>query len=141
MVASAKLYPRHEMAASLIMVVRHAEKPNGDLLGVQLDGTHDTESLIVQGWQRAGALTVLFDPSRGSLQNSALAVPQFLFAAKFDPTKHSKRPFETLQALSLKLNVSINYSFKKGDYTEMVAAAIACNGVVLIAWEHQEIPL
>jgi hypothetical protein len=128
------------MAASVIMVVRHAEKPESGFLGVQLDGSEDEESLIVQGWQRAGALAVLFDPSRGSLQSSALAVPQVLFAAKFDPSKHSKRPFETLQPLSLKLGLNINDSFKKDDYLEMVAEAVASSGVVLIAWQHQDIP-
>jgi hypothetical protein len=128
------------MAASMIMVVRHAEKPEGTLQGVQLDGSPDPDSLIVQGWQRAGALAVLFDPSRGNLQSSLLAVPQFLFAAKFDPTKHSKRPFETLQPLSEKLNLTINDSVKKDDYTAMVDEAVASTGVVLIAWQHQDIP-
>jgi hypothetical protein len=128
------------MAASIIMVVRHAEKPEGTLQGVQLDGSPDQDSLIVQDWQRAGALAVLFDPSAGNLKRSLLAVPQVLFAAKFDPTKHSKRPFETLQPLSEKLNLTINDGFKKDDSTAMVAEAVASTGVVLIAWQHQGIP-
>lgn len=128
------------MAASMIMVIRHAEKPEGSVQGVQLDGSNDPESLIVQGWQRAGALAVLFDPSRGSLRSPALAVPLFLFAAKFGAKKHSKRPFETLQPLSLKLNLTIDDSFKSDDFTKMVRHAVACEGVVLIAWQHQDIP-
>jgi len=130
------------MTASIIMVVRHAEKPEDEAVGVQWSGSQDTESLIVQGWQRAGALAVLFDPTHGPLQNSALAIPQYLFAADFDPTdpESSKRPVQTLQPLSLKLNVTITDSFGKGDYKEMVAAAIACSGIVLIAWQHDDIP-
>jgi hypothetical protein len=128
------------MAATKIMVIRHAEKPLDTTTGVQLDGTQDAESLIVQGWQRAGALAVLFDPSRGELQAPELATPDFLYAAKFDPSKHSKRPFETLLPLSTKLDLSIDDSFKKDDYAMMVADAIGCDGVVLIAWQHDDIP-
>lgn len=128
------------MPASIIMVIRHAEKPDAGNAGVQLDGSQDDESLIVQGWQRAGALAVLFDPSRASLQSPDLAVPLFLFAAKFDPAKHSKRPFQTLEPLSLKLNLTINDTFKKDDYAKMLADAMACEGNVLIAWQHQDIP-
>ena len=128
------------MPASIIMVIRHAEKPDSGNVGVQLDGSQDADSLIVQGWQRAGALTVLFDPARGALQSPDLAVPQFLFASKYDPTKHSKRPYETLQPLSLKLNVSINDDYKKDDYAKMAAAAMGCDGAVLVAWQHEDIP-
>lgn len=128
------------MPASVIMLIRHAEKPDSGNAGVELDGSQDDESLIVQGWQRAGALTVLFDPARGSLQSPDLTVPQFLFAAKYDPTKHSKRPYETLQPLSLKLNLAINDDYKKDDYATMLTAAMACDGAVLIAWQHDDIP-
>src|SRR5580704_1713391 len=48
------------MARSIILVVRHAEKPDGRLgSGVAQAGTIDKESLTVRGWQRAGALTHL----------------------------------------------------------------------------------
>ena len=128
------------MTAPVIMVIRHAEKPAGPLGGVQLDGTQDKDSLIVQGWQRAGALAVLFDPARGSLQSNALVVPEYLFASKYDPTKHSKRPFETIEPLAAKLGVTIDDTFKEGDYGDMVSAAFSCAGPVLIAWQHEDIP-
>jgi len=46
------------MAATKIMIIRHAEKPSEDGLtnGVNMSGTKDPEDLIVRGWQRAGAL-------------------------------------------------------------------------------------
>ncbi len=125
------------MPASKIMVIRHAEKPVGKTKGVELNGSTDPESLIVLGWQRAGALVGLFDSSD---ETSRLAAPQHLFAAKFERAKGSKRPFETIDPLSQKLQIAIDDSFKKSDYAAMAAAAIACNGVVLIAWEHQRIP-
>jgi hypothetical protein len=128
------------MPASKVMVIRHAEKPGGGSNGVLPDGSEDQDSLIVQGWQRAGALAVLFDPARGPLQDSNLATPQFLYAAKYDPTKHSQRPFQTLQPLSLRLTLNINDGFKEDDYAAMAADALARNGVVLIAWQHEDIP-
>jgi hypothetical protein len=54
------------MATSTIMVIRHAEKPKvnpgePDLgLGVSEMGEEDKHSLVVRGWQRAGAWAVLF---------------------------------------------------------------------------------
>src|SRR5262245_39948714 len=119
------------MAAPLIMIVRHAEKPEGKIQGVEINGTTDPNSLIIQGWQRAGGLATLFAPSRGSLQSPALAVPKYLFASKFDPTKHSKRPYETIEPLAAKLQLKINDSFKKEDYVSMVSAAVACSGPTL----------
>ena len=127
--------------ASVIMLIRHAEKPARRIAGVLLDGSQDDQSLTVQGWQRAGALAVLFHASR-NLPSPAMAVPQFLFAAKMNPAteKDSKRPVQTLQPLSLKLNLKINDSFKKKDYADMVTQALACKGAVLIAWQHDDIP-
>jgi hypothetical protein len=127
------------MSASIIMVIRHAEKPVDNLTGIQLDGSPDPESLIPQGWQRAGALVVLFDSS-GSPPNAALPVPQFLFASSYTAEGGSKRPFETVQPLSLKLNLTVNLDYGKSDYSDMVNTAVKCDGVVLIAWEHEDIP-
>jgi hypothetical protein len=130
------------MSAPKIMVIRHAEKPDGTNAGVLLNGTSNTESLIVQGWQRAGALAVLFDPNSGALQNPNLAVPQSFFAAKFDPAKHSQRPYETLLPLWQRTGstTKIDDSHKSGDYAKMVTAARACTGTVIIAWQHEDIP-
>ena len=46
------------------MVIRHAEKPaeSGPPYGVTVNGDKDSESLIVEGWQRAGGTCVLFRP-------------------------------------------------------------------------------
>lgn len=131
-----------------IMVIRHAEKPTGDIQAMKVDGSHDPESLIVQGWQRAGALTALFAPFNGPLQNSALATPTMIYASgyreKGDPKNgdsKSKRPVETVTPLSQRLGLTINESFGKDDKgpENMVADAIQQSGVVLIAWQHQEI--
>jgi hypothetical protein len=118
------------------MVIRHAEKPEGMDGGVNVTGTKSAHDLIVRGWQRAGALTVLFGPTFGPLQNTALDTPQFLFASN----DSSHRPIDTITPLSMKLGVEIDTSFDEGGEAEVVAAAKQCDGVVLIAWQHGKIP-
>jgi len=128
--------------ASKIMVIRHGEKPaaSGSPFGVTIDGSQDAESLIVQGWQRAGALATLFAPSRGPLQSPELATPQFLYASGISKHSNSKRPQETITPLQQKISVSIDTGFLKGDETDMVNDAVSQSGIVLICWEHQAIP-
>ena len=50
------------MSALIIMLVRHGEKPGGAFPGpgTALDGERHDKSLIVRGWQRAGARAGLF---------------------------------------------------------------------------------
>ncbi len=125
-----------------IMIVRHAEKPaaSGVPFGVDANGNQDAESLIVAGWQRAGALAVLFAPSHGILQNPALVTPQFLFASGIAKHSTSLRPQETITPLAAKLALTINTQASKGQETDVAALAMACGGVALVAWEHQDIP-
>ena len=125
-----------------IMIVRHAEKPadSGKPHGVDADGEQDKESLIVQGWQRAGALAVLFAPSHGALQNPALVMPECLFASGIAHHSESKRPQETITPLAAKLGLTINTQAQKGQEGQVAALAMACGGFALIAWEHQDIP-
>ena len=45
-----------------ILIIRHAEKPpplGPPPPGIKEDGSHDRHSLVVRGWQRAGALAHL----------------------------------------------------------------------------------
>jgi hypothetical protein len=149
------------MGATKIMVIRHGEKPdtyNGqqydgvDLLG-DTCGNSGAEHLVTLGWERAGGLVTLFAPPWGP-KGPTLATPQFLFAS--NPTDSgdsdssgegpSQRPFETITALAAALGsgstpMNINSSFSKKDFKDMVAAAVACSGVVLISWQHEDIPM
>jgi hypothetical protein len=129
--------------AQKIMVIRHGEKPQGDLApyGVTADGEQDAESLLVQGWARAGALAVLFAPGRGPLQSPQLAVPQTIFAASTNSGDASKRPAETVSMVAAKLSLNVDTTHQVGDETQLAAAAKACSGTVLIGWEHKHIPL
>jgi hypothetical protein len=126
-----------------IMIIRHAEKPpesGGQPFGVTADGNQDPESLIIQGWQRAGALACLFAPTRGPLQDPALATPQFLFASQSKSGGGSNRPLETITPLKSKLGLTPK-THKKSDIDKVAADAIACGGVALISWQHEDIPL
>jgi hypothetical protein len=140
------------MGATRIMVLRHAEKPgiyHGlGYEGVRADGKTDPKSLITLGWERAGGLVTLLAPPRGPAQG--LSVSTQLFAA--DPEdksdggrgepddEPSQRPYQTLIALARKLGLPIDTKGKKARFKEMADGALQCDGVVLIAWQHQDIP-
>ena len=91
-----------------IMIIRHAEKPPsiGEPFGVTAEGEQDVESLMIQGWQRAGALACFFAPARGPLQSAELATPQFLFASESKSGGGSARPVETITPLASKLGLT-----------------------------------
>ena len=144
------------MGATKIMVIRHAEKP-GAYNGAQyaavnnlgtVAGVDGAKHLVTLGWERAGALVTLFVAPWGPNAPS-MATPQFLFAS--DPiAKHdddtsdegpSQRPYETLTALAAKLSLPADTSHGKKHYAKMVTSALACDGAVLIAWQHQDIAL
>jgi len=127
-----------------LMLIRHAEKPipaatpNPAYNGIDIYGNPDKDSLIPQGWQRAGALVDLFTSASGPFP-----VPQFLFAPNQFGNGTSKRPYETITPLSQKLGISINppqAQYSKTDYDAMLTVATSSKGMVLIAWEHGEIP-
>ena len=73
---------------SIIYIIRHGEKPAdppatapgqappalAPPFGVDFQGNQNPHSLLPRGWQRSGALTVLFDPAgplRAGLQTPA----------------------------------------------------------------------
>ena len=127
------------------MMIRHAEKPHAGVLpnGVAADGIQDEHSLIVQGWQRAGALVAFFASANGLLQNKAIATPQHIFAANGQTDAKSLRSKETVTPLASKLadKAATNFNFGAGQEAQVAEALLQCNGVVLIAWEHHNIPV
>jgi hypothetical protein len=140
------------MGATKIMVIRHAERPDKyhgkAYSGVDATGTtrgaQGKESLVTIGWQRTGALVALFAPPWGP-RTPTLAQPQHLYAADPDTSDAGRtpslRPYETLTALEAMLALKINKKHKKKDYADMVTDALGKDGVVLIAWQHEDIPL
>jgi hypothetical protein len=130
-----------------IMLIRHAEKPavidNENHLGIRSDGTEDKDSLIVRGWQRAGALCTLFGPAQAGA-GRGLAVPDHIYAA--DPEKStesgtkSRRSKQTVSALAKLLGIQTNLDHGKGQEAAVAASVLAAGGTVVICWSHERIP-
>ena len=130
-----------------IMIIRHAEKPpkhGGEPLDVQEDGEPGNgNSLIVPGWQRAGALNAFFAPYQSTPSNTEIVTPNCIYAAS--PTNESQRPWETVTPLAAWLKYTqgtpqfnTSYSIGGGE-PDLVTSVLALSGVVLICWEHDNI--
>jgi hypothetical protein len=120
------------------MLIRHGEKPPalGPPAGIKEDGRQDDHSLIVRGWQRAGALASYF----GYPRDGAIETPTKVYS----PPTHGKagdhgRPYQTVHPVSMKLNTEIDVRFTLDEEPQLAADVLAQSGVVLIAWEHKRI--
>jgi hypothetical protein len=140
-----------------IMIIRHAEKPAGTVQGNNLFGTIDKHSLTPMGWQRAGALCVLFAP-QGAPVRQGLSTPSVIFASGVEPdATKSLRPEETVVPLTALLNgeaessflpgpppsrlvVPLKVGYTLGNEPALVTKVLTLTGNVLIAWQHQNIP-
>ena len=132
-----------------IMIIRHAEKPpnlpnKSGPWDVREDGQSGKgRSLIVPGWQRAGALKAFFAPYQSTPSNPKIATPGYIYAA--GPNAASQRSCETVAPLAAWLNYaqdtpqfSVSHSIGGGEQ-DMVTSVLALSGVVLICWEHHNI--
>ena len=126
-----------------ISLIRHAEKQLGDgpPYGVSADGSPDPESLTPRGWQRARALVGLFTPQADQPGAAILPTPTHLFASEVGPHSHSLRPLETLLPLSERLGLPLDQPLLRDDLDRLVEVILACDGDVLVAWEHKRLPL
>jgi hypothetical protein len=131
------------------MIIRHAEKPHKapnkkgpwDVLADGQSGSG--QSLIVQGWQRAGALNAFFAPYKTSPANAAIATPDYIYAPP--PDNETQRPWATVTPLAAWLGYAqgtpqFNASFVVGSgESQMVQSVLELSGTVLICWEHDNI--
>jgi broad specificity phosphatase PhoE len=124
------------MTATKIMLIRHAEKPNGDgTPGLMPDGAQNPKALNALGWTRANALVGLFAPANEALPRPPLARPASLFASGSE----SLRPRQTITPLAAALNLPVA-TLPKGQEAELVAEVKAAQGPALISWQHEAIP-
>ena len=124
------------MPAAKIMLIRHAEKPDGGGgPGLMPNGAENPRALTLAGWKRANALVGLFNPPDGALPRPPLAKPVSLFASGSE----SLRPKQTIAPLAAALNLSVR-TFLKGQEVELVAAVKRAEDPVLISWQHEAIP-
>ena len=124
------------MPTTKIMLIRHAEKPNGNGgPGLMPDGAQNPEALTALGWTRANALVGLFAPANEGGPRPPLARPASLFASG----SQSLRPKQTIAPLAVSLNLSVT-TFLKGQEAQLVAAVKAAEGPALVSWQHEAIP-
>src|SRR5437764_2263699 len=90
---------------TLIMIIRHAEKPAGSHapLGIDADGNPDPHSLTVGGWTRAGSLVALIAHGTGTTRQG-LARPTVVYAAG-GTGGEGQRPRETVTPLAARLGL------------------------------------
>lgn len=124
---------------TVVMVIRHGEKPDGVHPGIDANGRPDDSSLTATGWDRARRLVDLFAPASGP-PRSGLARPAAIYAARANGSGDGTRTRETVQALAAKLGITTDTSFGKGEETALVAHVMAEPGPTLISWQHGKIP-
>lgn len=110
-----------------VLVMRHAEKP----------GDPQDPHLSPSGVARAKQLARYIPESFGQ--------PDFIFASA--PSKHSVRPYETVQPLSKRTGVPIDATYADQDYGALAADLLSgrTGGDVagkqgVICWHHGNIP-
>jgi hypothetical protein len=123
----------------LVMIIRHAEKPDGSSVGVDSRGNRDDASLTEVGWNRAHRLVNLFAPAQGS-PRPGLDRPRAIYAARANKNGEGTRTRETVQPLADELGITVNTSFGKGDERALAEQIMAQPGPTLVSWQHGEIP-
>ena len=130
------------MAALTVLIIRHGEKVDGPWPGPGLTkrGDANDKSLVIRGWQRAGAWSVLFGAGLGGTDYPR---PDRIFAVdpKGDPSqKPTRRPYETVIPLAARVGLPIE---KRVQGQEVALAAeieaLTEESVVLVCWEHKSI--
>lgn len=128
-----------------ILIIRHAEKPDRGWPGPGLtsQGVADNKSLVIRGWQRAGAWAAFFGAAP---LKKGYPRPTVIYAANPDAPPNddldeepSQRPFQTVDELAAHLNTTPIKDFAVGDEKNLAAAVLKQSGTVLIAWEHKAI--
>lgn len=134
------LRPSTSTSGNLIMIIRHAEKPDGGDApdGIDADGNPDKHSLTVRGWMRARALVPLFAPASGT-SRPGLARPAAIFAAGGSGGE-GQRTRETVTPLAARLGLTVSTEYARGDEPALAKACLSRPGPTLICWQHGEIP-
>ncbi|HSZ52053.1 MAG TPA: hypothetical protein VK801_10820 [Caulobacteraceae bacterium] len=123
--------------ALILMVIRHAEKPGEAWRGPGLteQGEENGKSLVIRGWERAGAWAALFGSRLGGAD---YPTPGALFAARPEGSA-SQRAADTLRPLAERLGLLLDLSFAQGEEDKLMERALALSGVALVSWEHKKI--
>jgi hypothetical protein len=112
-----------------VIIIRHAEKPD------------EGNELSLRGKERAAALVPYFLGTDDVLQFKA---PAAIYAQAPKKATSSIRSLETVQPLATALNLTVNQTFARDEYKNMVQEIMHNKDydgrMVLICWEHKVIP-
>jgi hypothetical protein len=105
-----------------VVIIRHAEKPNAG------------DNLCPKGLNRALALPAVLDTITG--------VPDYTYIPKVNTgnTTLAVRMLQTVTPFAVAHNLILNTSFKNDDVKGVAADILKKSGVVLMVWEHSNIP-
>lgn len=136
--------PMSELGAT-VYLIRHAEKPSGTSLGFDESGQPDQESLVPQGWLRAGALAAWFSGGHGGVGCAGVLAPDRIYAANSEkhhgtnPGSKSKRPMQTIAALAGRLGLRPNLNYTKGEEELLGRELAELDGTTLVCWQHEDL--
>jgi broad specificity phosphatase PhoE len=124
---------------TVVMIIRHGEKPDGSLPGVDAQGNTDDSSLTEVGWDRAHRLVELFGPAQGPVR-AGLARPTAIYAAGVSDDAEGQRTRETVTPLADALGIPVDTDFGRGDEKKLAKEVAGLSGQTLISWQHGGIP-
>ena len=105
-----------------VIIIRHGEKPStGD-------------NLCPKGLDRANQLPAVLDKVAG--------IPDYTYIPQVNTgkTTRSVRMLQTITPFAVEHNLVLNTAFKNDDIKNVAADVLKKTGVVLMVWEHSNIP-
>ncbi|WP_102923062.1 hypothetical protein [Streptomyces noursei] len=127
--------------STVIMIIRHGEKPDKHHPGIDEHGHEDHKSLTQRGWDRANALPKLFDPPAGQKLPAGVERPRTIYAATDQgPKAGAHRMRQTVTPLAHHMGLKVDTEFAESEEGALAKAALSATGPVLICWEHSRIP-
>ncbi|MEU7641068.1 MULTISPECIES: hypothetical protein [unclassified Streptomyces] len=127
--------------STVIMIIRHGEKPDKHHPGIDEHGHEDHKSLTQRGWDRANALPKLFDPPAGKPLPAGIQRPRTIYAATDQgPNAGAHRMRQTVTPLARHMGLKVDTDYAESEEGNLAKAALSATGPVLICWEHSRIP-
>lgn len=131
------------MTDPVVIIVRHAEKPEPDgPHGVDQHGHPSGHGLTPRGWSRAGALAARMAYAAGPTAAPAGSIvkPGRVYATATDPHHASDRPRLTAHGIAKRLDLDMLDHLGRGDEVKLVEEVRAADEPTLIVWDHGHIP-
>lgn len=127
------------MSDPVVIIVRHAEKPEPDgPHGVDHHGHPSAHGLTPRGWSRAGALAARM--AYAGRPGDDIVRPQRVYATATDPDHASDRPRLTAHGIAKRLGVDMRDHLGRGDESALAKDVISGGEPTLIVWDHGHIP-